>query len=39
MKRCYERLGMSRKTLYDKLKKYGISADDESGEGSADDER
>lgn len=27
MKACYERLGISRKTLYDKLKKYGISAD------------
>ncbi len=28
MKACYEQLGVSRKTLYDKLKKYGISADD-----------
>lgn len=28
MKACYERLGISRKTLYDKLKKYEISADD-----------
>ncbi len=28
MKRCYERLGISRKTLYDKLRKYRISADD-----------
>lgn len=37
MKRCYERLGMSRKTLYDKLKKYGISAEDESGDAQADD--
>ena len=36
MKRCYERLGMSRKTLYDKLKKYGISAEDESGDAPAD---
>jgi two-component system C4-dicarboxylate transport response regulator DctD len=36
MKRCYERLGMSRKTLYDKLKKYGISAEDESGDAPAE---
>lgn len=28
MKACYEQLGVSRKTLYDKLKKYGISVDD-----------
>lgn len=28
MKQCYERLGISRKTLYDKLKKYGITAAD-----------
>lgn len=30
MKQCYERLGVSRKTLYDKLKKYGISPADGS---------
>lgn len=28
MKTCYEQLGVSRKTLYDKLKKYGIRVDD-----------
>ncbi|KUO58634.1 MAG: hypothetical protein APF80_08800 [Alphaproteobacteria bacterium BRH_c36] len=28
MKQCYERLGISRKTLYDKLKKYRIAAAD-----------
>lgn len=29
MKQCYERLGVSRKTLYDKLKRYGIQANEE----------
>jgi two-component system C4-dicarboxylate transport response regulator DctD len=36
MRRCYERLGMSRKTLYDKLKKYGISTEDEHGDAPVD---
>ena len=31
MRQCYERLGISRKTLYDKLKKYGISHAGEDG--------
>lgn len=29
MKQCYETLGISRKTLYDKLKRYAISVDDD----------
>ena len=33
MRQCYERLGISRKTLYDKLRKYGISQAEEDNIG------